>query len=104
MTSYELNQMLIERCNRQTEQITCLKIELEEAQAVARVHKSDMRVTIDALSAAKGGYSVRKQNQGTVENLRLALQGILTAPQDQQEQAVQFAMRVLNMTEQEVSF
>jgi hypothetical protein len=47
---------------------------------------------------------VRKQNQGTVENLRLALQGILTAPQDQQEQAVQFAMRVLNMTEQEVSF
>jgi predicted transcriptional regulator len=104
MTQTELVQMLISKCNGQAESIKCLKIELEEAQAVARVHKSDMRVTIDALSAARGGYSVRKQNQGTVENLRLAIEGLLTSPQDQQEQAVTFATKIMSLTETEVSF
>lgn len=104
MTNEELKQMLISKCNAQTEKITCLKIELEEAQAVNRVLKSDVRVTIDALSVARGGYSVRKQNQGTVENLRLAIEGLLTSPQDQQEQAVTFATKIMSLTETEVSF
>jgi hypothetical protein len=104
MTSYELNQMLIERCNRQTEKITCLKIELEEAQAVNSDLKSTVRVTMDALSVAKGGYQVRKQNQGTVENLRLALEGLLTAPEEQHDAAIEFATKIMSLTESEVSF
>lgn len=104
MTQAELVQMLISKCNAQTEQITCLKIELDEAQAIVREHKSTVRCTLDALSVAKGGYAVRKQNQGTVENLRLALEGLLTAPDDQLETAVTFATKIMSMTESEVSF
>ena len=36
-----------------------------------------MRCTVDALSVAKGGLQVRKQNQGTVEHLRLAIEGLI---------------------------
>ena len=70
MTQAELMKMLISKCNVLTEQNTCLKIELEEAQAVSRELKGTVRTTVDALSVAKGGMQVRKQNQGTVEMLR----------------------------------
>ena len=99
MTQAELVTMLISKVNGLTEQNKRLKIELEEAHAVARVHKSDMRVTIDALSVAKGGYQVRKQNQGTVEHLRLAIEGLLTAPDDQRDEAVTFATKIMSLTE-----
>jgi predicted transcriptional regulator len=104
MTQAELVKMLISRVNAQQEQVKCLKIELEEAQAVNRELKGTVRTTVDALSVAKGGYQVRKQNQGTVENLRLSIEGLLTAPDDQREQAVTFATKIMSLTETEVSF
>jgi hypothetical protein len=119
MTQAELVQMLISKCNGLVEKNTCLKIELEEAQAVALIHKSDMRCVTIALQDAKGGLQVRKQNQGTVENLRLALQGLVLtlAPNnfvgchtessfedDEIDRAVAFANKILSLTETEVSF
>ncbi|MBE0568663.1 MAG: hypothetical protein IH577_03155 [Deltaproteobacteria bacterium] len=105
MTQAELVKMLISRVNAQQEQVKCLKIELEEAQAVNRELKGTVRCTVDALSVAKGGLQVRKQNQGTVEMLRLSIEGLLTAPDDdQREQAVTFATKIMSMTETEVSF
>jgi hypothetical protein len=99
MTQAELVRMLISRCNAQTEQITCLKIELEEAQAVNRELKGTVRCTVDALSVAKGGYQVRKQTQGEFEMLRLSIEGLLTAPDDQRDEAVTFATKIMSLTE-----
>ena len=99
MTQAELVKMLISKVNGLTEQIKCLQIELDEAQAVNRELKGTVRTTVDALSVAKGGYQVRKQNQGEFEMLRLSIEGLLTAPDDQREQAVTFATKIMSLTE-----
>ena len=56
------------------------------------------------LSTAKGGYSVRKQNQGTVENLRSAVEGLLHLYGLNNNVQVTFANKIMQMTETEVSF
>ena len=104
MTQAELVRMLISKVNGLTEQYKCLKIELEEAQAVNRELKGTVRCTVDALSVARGGLQVRKQNQGTVEMLRLSIEGLLTAPDDQRDEAITFAHKIMSLTETEVSF
>ncbi len=106
MTAQDMNKMLIQRLNKATEQIECLKIELQEAAAVTRDLKSTVRCTVDALSVAKGGLQVRKQNQGTVEHLRDAVLGLIWIVEnesDDKEATVTFAKKVLSMTE-EVSY
>jgi len=104
MTQAELVQMLISKSNAQTETIKCLKIELEEAQAVNREQRSTQRTITNALSVAKGGFQVRKQNQSTVEMLRLAIQGLVDLYGLSDNEQLAFAKRVYNMTETEVSF
>jgi hypothetical protein len=104
MTQTELVRMLISKVNGLTEQNKCLQIELDEAQAINRELKGTVRCTVDALSVAKGGLQVRKQNQATVENLRLSIEGLLTAPDDQRDEAITFATKIMSMTETEVSF
>ena len=99
MTQAELVKMLISKVNGLTEQNKCLQIELEEAQAVNRELKGTVRTTVDALSVAKGGYQVRKQTQGEFEMLRLSIEGLLTAPDDQRDEAVTFATKIMSLTE-----
>jgi len=96
---------------RQAETIKCLKIELEEAQAINRLQQSTQRVLTNALGVAKGGLQVRRETQSDFEMLRLALQGLLTVmsyPHQQilQEEketdiAIQFANKILTLTEKE---
>lgn len=99
MTQAELVQMLISKVNGLTEQNKCLQIELDEAQAVNRELKGTVRTTVDALSVAKGGLQVRKQTQGEFEMLRLSIEGLLTAPDDQRDEAVTFATKIMSLTE-----
>jgi hypothetical protein len=106
MTQTELVKMLISKCNGLTEQNKSLQIDLQEAAAVTRDLKSTVRCTVDALSVAKGGYQVRKQNQGTVEHLRDAVLGLIWIVENESEDkeaTVTFARNVLSMTE-EVSY
>ena len=103
MTQAELVDMLKALNAKQVETITCLKIELEEAQAVNRLQTSTQRVLTNALGVAKGGLQVRKETQSDFEMLRLALQGLLGTAQGLEgyKEAEQFAHKILTLTEKE---
>lgn len=103
MTNQELIDMLKSMNKRQQEQIADLRVELEEAQAVNREQKSTQRVLTNALGVAKGGLQVRKETQSDFEMLRLALQGMLAQKhtREEAEQAIEFAHKILTLTEKE---
>jgi hypothetical protein len=110
MTNQELIEMLKNMNKHQQDMIADFRVELEEAQAVNRLGKSTQRVLTNALGVAKGGLQVRKETQSDFEMLRLALQGLLAvfpnpcgvgmdAPQ--QYKAIEFAHKILTLTEKE---
>jgi len=94
---------------RQAETIKCLKIDLEEAQAINKLQQSTQRVLTNALDVAKGGLQVRRETQSDFEMLRLALQDLLEhianpTPHPQNEEgnkAINFAHKILTLTEKE---
>ena len=106
MTQQELVEMLKALNAKQAETIKCLRVELEEAQAVNREQKSTQRVLTNALGVAKGGLQVRKETQSDFEMLRLALQGLLDTDDlcdnvPDRQKAIQFAHKILTLTEKE---
>jgi len=109
MTQQELVEMLKALNAKQAETIKCLRVELEEAQAVNREQKSTQRVITNALGIAKGGLQVRRETQSDFEMLRLALQGLLStihkneseAEAMEQNAAINFAHKILTLTEKE---
>ena len=106
MTQTELVDMLKSINARQAETIKCLKIELEEAQAINRLQQSTQRVLTNALGVAKGGLQVRRETQSDFEMLRLALQGLLSFSHwidntEESTKAMDFANKILTLTEKE---
>ena len=103
MTQQELVEMLKALNAKQAETIKCLRVELEEAQAVNREQKSTQRVITNALGVAKGGLQVRRETQSDFEMLRLALQGMLQDYPNTNEanKAIEFAHKILTLTEKE---
>lgn len=103
MTNEQLIDMLKAMNARQQAHIADLRVELEEAQAVNRLGKSTQRVLTNALGVAKGGLQVRKETQSSFEMLRLAIEGLLGADplEEEYEQAIQFAHKILTLTEKE---
>ena len=103
MTQTELVDMLKSINARQAETIKCLKIDLEEAQAINKLQQSTQRVLTNALGVAKGGLQVRRETQSDFEMLRLALQGMLQDYPNTNEanKAIEFAHKILTLTEKE---
>jgi hypothetical protein len=90
MTEQELNKMLVRR--------------LESAEAQIRDLKSTIRCLSTTAESAKGGLQVRREAQGSVEQLRLAVQGLLHVYEHNHtstelDKSITFAKKVMFVTE-----